>query len=133
MSGQVPMTIAEYRALLAQGAKPVARDAKAQAIAAREPDTRPEAVLLDYIRGLAKQQGWLGEHTWSKDEGLRCILVRERVLIVQVLRANQKLTMSQQTWLDALRRTGDVEVYVWTPQDRAAIADRLTRRQERTR
>ena len=96
------------------------------------PETDEEEALLSELRTLAKQHGWVGEHSVHPDDGIRCMLVRgSEVLVVQVLRRNQKLTMAQQTWLSVLEHTGKVETYIWhggLRTDHAAMQERLTRR-----
>ncbi len=121
------MTEAEYRALLARRtAVPVAQPRPEMA-----PEDDPIATLLDAIRVLAKEHGWQGEHTFTKsgpDAGVQSILVRDTVIFALLLTGLQKLTMRQQAWLDALRRTGKVEVYAWRPSTLPAITERLARK-----
>jgi hypothetical protein len=120
MSRGLVFTEAEYQALTRNRIEPQT------ALRYDGTDDRPEA--------LAKQYGWLGEHTWNAtgpDSGLRCTLVRDTVLFIQVLRGTQKLTMTQQTWLTTLKRTGQGEVYCWRPipTDRAEMRERLSRKE----
>lgn len=37
--------------------------------------------------------------------------------------------LAQHAWRDRLAHTGKIEVYVWRPQDRAVIHERLTRKE----
>jgi hypothetical protein len=129
MAREVPMTIAEYRALLRQpgGPKPIIPP---QAL---EPDDQPEAVLLAEMRTLARTNGWQGYDTYHETDGVLCWLWRtqpKEVLVVQLLRARAKLTMAQQVRLSTLEETGKVEVYCWrpVPKDRATMRERLSRK-----
>jgi hypothetical protein len=133
MAREVPMTIAEYHALLRQpgGPKPLTPP---QAL---EPDDRPEAVLLAEMRVLAKAHGWQAYDTYHKDDGVLCWLWRtqpKEVLVVQLLSARAKLTMAQQVRLSTLEETGKVEAYCWrpVPQDRAIMRERLSRKAGKT-
>jgi hypothetical protein len=131
MAREVPMTIAEYHALLRQsgGPKPLTPP---QAL---EPDDRPEAVLLAEMRTLAKANGWQAYDTYHKEDGVLCWLWRtqpKEVLVVQLLSgARAKLTMAQQVRLDTLAETGKVETYDWrpVPKDRAIMRERLSRKE----
>ena len=104
-----------------------------QAIATAEPDALAD--LLDTIRALAQQHGWMSEYTYNAqgpDTGLHVTLVREVVLMAEVHREGETLTPSQQRWLAALERTGQVETYAWTPTDVPQIEARLARTHDAT-
>jgi len=124
----VTFTEAQFKALLAE--RPQLRMVDDADVVR---DDRPEAVMLAEIQRLAKQHGWLGEHTWNAqgpNSGLQCLLVRERVVLALILGPRQKISMAQQTWLEVLRRTGDVDVYCWHAgtKDQAVMQERLSRR-----
>jgi len=99
------------------------------------PASDAEEALLSEVRTLATQYGWVGEHSVHPQDGIRCTLVRGTdVLVVQLLRRGQKLTMVQQTWLHVLAHTGKIETYTWRSghaADRAAMQARLSRRDAR--
>jgi hypothetical protein len=125
MSAQIRMTAAQFR--LQYGNR--ANTHHHVTLEPLEPDDRPEAIVLAYIRPLAKEYGWMAEYSWDeKQRVVQCLLVRECLIVAHLLRPHAKLVMAQQTWLDALRRVG-VEVHVWTPNDRDAIQERLSRKE----
>jgi hypothetical protein len=133
MAREVPITVAEYHALLRQpgGPKPIIPPQ------AREPDDQPEAVLLAEMRTLARTNGWQGYDTYHETDGVLCWLWRtqpKEVLVVQLLTARAKLTMAQKVRLDTLAETGKVETYDWrpVPKDRATMRERLSRKEGKT-
>lgn len=118
------LTEQEVRAMVARGDSRIVGEA---------PSTSdsPDALLLTKIQRLAKQYAWQGLHTYNPagtDKGLHCILVREVVIFAYVLRDGGKLTMPQEAWLQALRRTKAVETYVWYPKTWPEIEARLIRK-----
>jgi hypothetical protein len=87
--------------------------------------------LFQQIEALARRHHWKGQYTYNAhgpDTGLHIILVRERILFAEVT-LDKRLTVPQQGWIDALVATGQVEVYVWGPEDLAAIRHRITQPQ----
>jgi hypothetical protein len=85
--------------------------------------------LFQQIQSLARRHGWKGQYTYNAhgpDTGLHVILVRTRILFAEVT-LDKRLTVPQQGWIDALVTTGQVEVYVWGPEDLDAITQRLQR------
>lgn len=127
MSRQVTMTTAEFQAM--QQAGNLQRYVEQQ----EEADDRPEAVLLNYIRTLAKRHAWDGFYTWNArgpHQGLEGMLMRgTEVLFIHITTPHKKLTMEQQTWHDRIKRTGKLELHIWRAQDRAIIEERLTRKE----
>jgi hypothetical protein len=100
-----------------------------QAEARQRTQAPPVALtaLFQQIRSLAQRHGWKGQYTYNAhgpDSGLHVILVRERILFAEVT-LDKRLTVPQQGWIDALVATGQVEVYVWGPEDLAAIRHRI--------
>jgi hypothetical protein len=80
-----------------------------------------DATLFNSQRGLAPMLGWrLCYHT-LRSKGSQSgfpdrVLVRERVIFVELKREKGKPTDSQIEWLDALAAAG-AEVYLWRPSD----------------
>lgn len=92
---------------------------------------RLAADLLPRLRVLADKEGWRGLHTFNAlgpDHGLHIILVRETVIFADLRDEDDAITESQQRWRDALDATGQVETYVWYPDDWPEIYARLTTR-----
>ena len=54
-----------------------------------------------------------------------CMVRLTRVLYAELKSEKGKVTEEQQEWLDALKQTGKVEVYVWRPSDFYEIAEIL--------
>jgi len=112
-----------YQSYLLRQQAPLALDPQ-------DPDETPEAVLLAYVRELARQNGYLVYHTYDSrrsEEGfpdvVLCSLSPGRPLVFAELKsARGKPTMKQLTWLAALRRCLRVEAHLWRPADRRAIA-----------
>lgn len=59
-------------------------------------------------------------------------LVRERLVMVELKRADGKTSVAQDRWLALLAKAG-VEVYVWRPQDRDHVLGVLSMRKDRKR
>ncbi len=57
-------------------------------------------------------------------------LVRERLVMVELKRADGKTSVAQDRWLALLAKAG-VECYVWRPQDREHMARILSMRKDR--
>lgn len=84
--------------------------------------------LFQQMQALARRHGWKGQYTYNghgPDTGLHMILVREALLFAEVT-LDKRLSPSQQGWIDALVATGQVEVYVWGPEDLAFFRTRIT-------
>lgn len=60
------------------------------------------------------------------------ILVRDRIVAVELKRQNGKVADAQQEWLDALTAAG-AETHVWRPSDLEQVAEVLRRRQPATK
>lgn len=56
------------------------------------------------------------------------VLVRDRILAVELKREKGKVAAAQQEWLDALQAAG-AEVHVWKPSDLEQVAETLRRRE----
>ena len=80
------------------------------------------------VRQMAKMFGWLYYHTflskWSAAGFPDCILVRERVIYVELKSETGQLSPEQYEWLEALANAGQ-EVYYWRPSDFEDIAEIL--------
>jgi hypothetical protein len=89
--------------------------------------------LFRAIQILATRHGWTNQYTYNADgpdAGLQVILIREGVLFAEVALTPEALSTGQQDRLAALRGTGQVEAYVWTPADLPQIQERLRRTRE---
>lgn len=83
------------------------------------------------VVGLATTLGWQRYHTYRStkspggfpDE----VLVRERILFVELKTETGKLSPLQLHWLEKLRKAGG-EVYVWRPRDLEFAGKVLQRR-----
>jgi hypothetical protein len=98
-----------------------------------------EAEFTRQVLGLAKVHGWRRAHfrpartakgwrTAVQGDGVGfpdLVLLRGDTLVVAELKCgNNVLTSDQQTWLRAFKDAG-AEIYVWWPEDWAAIAEVL--------
>ena len=86
---------------------------------------------------LARLNGWLCYSTFSfrsntKNPGFPdLVMVRNREVIFAELKAeNRKVTRAQQEWLDTLKATGVVKVYLWKPSDWESIVVLLNGKEE---
>jgi hypothetical protein len=89
------------------------------------------ADVFPALQRLARAEGWIGQHTYNAlgpDDGLHIVLVRgEVVLFAYLLDEGDTPRPMQQAWIDALARTGSVEVHVWHAHEWDTITTRLTR------
>ena len=80
---------------------------------------------------LAETLHWRAYHTHDSRRSQPgfpdLVLVRERVIFVELKRDGQKPSANQVVWLNDLARAG-AEVYLWTPADWQEIASILSRR-----
>lgn len=88
--------------------------------------------LFETKKGLATMTGWtLVYHTYRSPRSPAgfpdWVLVRERVIYVELKREKGKPSAEQVVWLDGLARAG-AEVYLWKPSDLAEIGTILSRR-----
>ena len=100
-----------------------------------------ETELLRLVLDLAELLGWtrahfrpaLTKHGWRtpvQADGAGfpdLVLVRERVLFVELKATRGRLSQEQAHWINALRRAG-ADVFVWRPDDWDAIVVELQRR-----
>ena len=84
------------------------------------------------IRDLSKLFGWKYYHTWRSLHSPAgfpdCVLTREGRTIIAELKTDKrksKLTPEQARWLWELRKTSNLEVFVWRPRHFEAIAEIL--------
>ena len=91
----------------------------------------PEARFQSAVIALATLRGWKHYHTYDSRRSVAgfpdLVLVRREQLIFAELKANDNSHPSaeQTEWLEALRRTGSCEVFVWRPSDWDRIAEIL--------
>lgn len=83
---------------------------------------------------LAQTLGWKkAYHTYDSRRSHSgfpdLVLVRDRVIFVELKRETGKLSDSQEMWIDALQAAG-AEVYVWRPRDLEEAAAVLSKRKE---
>jgi hypothetical protein len=83
---------------------------------------------------LARQLGWTVYHTYDSRRSQPgfpdLVLVRDRVLYVELKREQGRLTDAQAGWLDKLRAAG-AEAYCWRPRDLEDAGLTLARREKR--
>ncbi|MEM0142446.1 MAG: VRR-NUC domain-containing protein [Candidatus Parvarchaeum sp.] len=83
-------------------------------------DTMSERDLLHNVKQLALLTKWLVYHTYDSrrsDPGFPdLVLVKDRIIFVELKTAKGRLRPQQKIWLAALEDTG-AEVYVWRPID----------------
>jgi hypothetical protein len=83
------------------------------------------------VRDAARVTGWLAYHTYRSKRSPSgfpdLVLVRERVLFVELKGERTRVTREQQQWLEALRAAG-AETYLWRPDDWDEIQRVLTTR-----
>jgi hypothetical protein len=95
------------------------------------------ADIFPALQRLAKAEGWMGQHTYNAlgpDDGLHIVLVRDEVvLFAYLLDEGDTARPMQQAWIDALARTGSVEVCVWHAHEWDTIKTRLTQRRKEAR
>ena len=82
----------------------------------------PEQRLLDRVRTLAREQGWLCYHTRDSrrsEAGFPDVVCTNgvRIVIVELKSDTGKLTQAQAQWIALLSHTGLVDVRVWKPGD----------------
>jgi hypothetical protein len=78
----------------------------------------------------ATQYGWLAYHTVNSKKSRSgfpdTVLVRgETCIFAELKMPGNALSPAQQAWLTALERVQHVETYLWLPDDRPLIAERL--------
>jgi hypothetical protein len=81
---------------------------------------------------LAQQTGWrkafhVYDSRRSHSGWPDLVLLRERLVLIELKTERGKLSDAQRDWLNALRKAG-VEAYVARPRDLEALADLLTSR-----
>lgn len=83
---------------------------------------------------LARTLGWTVYHTFDSRRSQPgfpdLVLVRDRVIYVELKREQGKLTDAQAGWLDRLNRAG-AETYCWRPHDWEDAGMTLARREAR--
>jgi hypothetical protein len=105
----------------------------AEPVTPAKPKPHALAPVLKLIQDLAAAHGWAGEDHLTydpdgDDRGLHVILVRETIIFAEIQAVKGELSLSQRHWLEALRATGQGEVYEWGPEDVPTIKERLSRR-----
>lgn len=89
-----------------------------------------EAAFQEAVRGYARLTGWAEHVVWDSrksPEGWPDLtLVRgERIVMAELKTESGRLSPAQAEWLERLRATGKVEVFVWRPRDWPEIEDEL--------
>lgn len=90
-----------------------------------------DAQLFGSQKGLATMLGWkLAYHT-LRSKGSQPgfpdrVIVRDRIIFVELKREGGKPTERQRTWLDGLARAGG-EAYLWQPSDLDEISKVLSK------
>ncbi len=92
------------------------------------PANESEKKFMARVRKLASDLGWLDYHTHDSrrsEAGFPdLVLVRERVVYVELKTNKGRLTAAQKDWIDRLKEAG-AEVRVWRPSDWATIEEVL--------
>ena len=81
-----------------------------------------EQRLLERVRALAKEYGWLCYHTYRSEKsepGFPDMVCTDgtRILIAELKSGTGKLTQAQAQWIALLTHTGLVDVRTWRPGD----------------
>lgn len=93
-----------------------------------------------HVKGLARLFGYLYYHTWRSIHSPAgfpdCVLTRAGRTIIAKLKTDRrksKLTVEQARWLWELRKTPNLEVYVWRPRHFEKIMEVLRKESYDTR
>ena len=81
-----------------------------------------EAGLQAQIIEMAHELGWLHYHTYDSRKSAEgfpdLVLVKgKRIIFAELKRQKTKATLNQEKWLEALKATEKVEVFLWRPSD----------------
>jgi hypothetical protein len=81
-----------------------------------------EGALLDHVRKLLRDRGWLGYHTRDSrgsDPGFPDVVALRgpRLVVAELKSEGRKPTMAQTEWLRGFTSAGVLEVYLWRPED----------------
>ena len=96
----------------------------------RSKRQHPEADFGRQVDELLKRFGWTFYFTWHSIHSPagfpdRVAVRLSRLLFIELKSAQGKITPEQQQWLDLLKGTGKVEVFVWRPSDWGEIVEIL--------
>jgi hypothetical protein len=95
-------------------------------------DDMLEREWQNQVLGLAKMMGWTYYKSFRPKKSPSgfpdLVLVRDRVLFVELKREKTKPRPSQVEWLEALEKAG-AEVYTWRPSDLEQVGRVLARRE----
>jgi hypothetical protein len=93
-----------------------------------------DAMLFGSQKGLAPMLGWRPSLTYHtlRSKGSQSgfpdrVLIRDRLIVVELKREQGKPTPAQKEWLDGFAAVG-VETYLWRPGDLDEIATVLSKR-----
>jgi hypothetical protein len=89
-----------------------------------------EKGFLQAIRDLARILAWTEYHTYSSMHSSRgfpdLVLIRPPCIIFAEVKTEKgRVTITQQEWIDMLKRCPGVEVYIWRPEHWSEIVERL--------
>jgi len=93
-----------------------------------------EKAFFSQVEDLLKRFQWEFEHTFEQGvyarrttKGFPDIVACRppRLLFIELKSERGKVTEAQQEWLDALKATGKVEVYLWKPSQFEEIVEIL--------
>lgn len=94
-----------------------------------------EKVFEAQVKQLARMFGWMWYHTFNAYRSAKgfpdCVLChpeQSRIIFAELKSEKGKLMPDQEVWLESLRQTGLVEVYLWRPSDFDQIAEILKSR-----
>ena len=87
-----------------------------------------EKQFSQQVVDLASLLGWVAYRTWTSIHSPKgfpdLVLVRERVVFVELKNDVGKVWPTQEAWLERLRSAG-AEVYLWRPQDFESLTEIL--------
>ena len=91
-----------------------------------------ERAFLQSVFAVARDFGWAAYHPhlskWGAAGWPDLTLIRPpRLVFAELKTGSNKVTPSQQRWLDLLSAIPGVEVFVWRPSDMQQIAEILSR------
>ena len=83
--------------------------------------TQSEKQFQQAVIDFAILKGWKYYHTYNSRRSVPgfpdLVLVRERVIFVELKREGGKLTEAQHEWCAAISHAKNGEVYIWRPSD----------------
>lgn len=124
-------TLADCRALLDAGEYRALREAEFQALVREEAEIQGWLVHCVYD-SRRSPEGWPDltlVRAWVPDHDNSPLalagMFRARMIVAELKTERGKVTGKQRLWLEALKRVGNIEVYVWRPSDWRTVMEEL--------